>query len=175
MINRLILVLIIVSSCRTIPKTTYQDKGLNFKVTEDFKIVETRTWKHNHATYIKIERRNKELYANFSVTWLPKKFDLDKEIQNFVDGLREAYKDDAQSKPTFSEFKSTKFGANDARQVNYVVTNDGPRIGSYTAFHCDDLTIIIGQHQTAESEAMTNSCRQLIEQTYKCIGQQPTR
>ena len=158
------------STCRTIPKTSYQDKGLNFKITEDFKVVETKTWKHNNATYIKIDRRNNELYANFSVTWLPKKCDLDDELQNFVESLKEVYADDIQNIPVFSEVKLTKFGKNDAKQVDYVVANDGPRIGSYTTFYCDSLTVIIGQHFTPESHAMTEKCRKAIEGTYVCVG-----
>jgi hypothetical protein len=171
--NRLLfLVLIFIfTTCRTIPKINYQDKGFGFKITEDFKIVETKTWKHNHATYIKIEGRNKDLYANFSVTWLPKKFDLDKELQNFVVGLKEVYEGDIPNTPVFTEVKSTKFGSNDARQIDYLVANDGPRIGSYTTFYCDSLTIIIGQHFTPESKAMSERCRKIIEETYHCIGQ----
>ena len=119
MTNRLLLfgLIFTLTTCRTIPKTNYQDKGLNFKITEDFKIVETKTWKHNHARYIKIERRNKDLYANFSVTWLPKKFNLDKELQNFVVGLKEVYAGDVSKTPVFGEVKSAKFGANDSRQM----------------------------------------------------------
>ncbi|MBS1507082.1 MAG: hypothetical protein JSS79_10590 [Bacteroidetes bacterium] len=172
MTNRFLLFGIISTliTCQTIPKTNYRDKGLNFKITEDFKIVETKTWKRNHATYIKIERRDKYLYANFSVTWLPKKFNLDKELQNFVVGLKEAYEGDVSNTPIFSEIKSAKFGTNDSRQIYYVVTNDGPRIGSYTTFHCDSLTVIIGQHFTPESQAMTERCRKVIEESYSCVG-----
>ncbi len=172
MTNRFLVfgLIFILTACRTIPKTNYQDKGLNFQITEDFKIVETKTWKHNHATYIKIERRNKNLYANFSVTWLPKKFNLDKELQNFVVGLKEVYEGDPSNTPDFSEVKSTKFGTNDSRQIDYVVANDGPRIGSYTTFHCDSLTIIIGQHFTPETQAMADRCRKTIEESYVCVG-----
>lgn len=162
-------ILLIVVSCRTIPQVTYNDKGLNFKITEEFKIVETKTWKHNNATYIKIERRNKNLYANFSVTWLPTKCDLGDELENFVETLQAAYAGDGQNTPVFSEVKATTFGSNSAIQIDYVVANDGPRIGSYTALHCDSLTIIIGQHHTPDSEAMTTKCRQFIEETYSCV------
>ena len=157
-------------SCQTITKTIYEDKGLNFKVTEDFKIVESKTWRQTHATYIKVERRNKDLYANLSVTWVPGNSDLDKELQIFVKSLKRVYEPDIQMTPVFSEIKSTKFGSNSARRIDYIVANDGPRIGSYTTFHCDDITVIIGQHYTAESEAITNKCRQQIEDTYNCIG-----
>lgn len=149
----------------------YQDKGLNFKITEDFKIVETKTWKHNNATYIKIERRNRNLYANFSVTWLPKKCELEDELKNFVDGLKDAYAGDSENTPVFSEVKQTNFGLNSAIQVDYVVANDGPRIGSYTTFYCDSLTVIIGQHHTPDSKIMTTKCRQLIEESFICAGQ----
>jgi len=158
------------TTCRTIPKTTYQDKGLNFKITEDFKIVETKTWRHNGATYIKIERRNKDLYANFSVTWLPKRFNLDKELQNFVVGLKEVYEGDVSNVPIFGEVKWAKFGANDSRQVDYVVANDGPRIGSYSTFYCDSLTVIIGQHFTPGSQAIADRCRKVIQESYTCVG-----
>jgi hypothetical protein len=170
--NRLLIfgIVFTLTTCRTIPKTNHQDKGLNFEITEDFKIAGTKRWKHNHATYIKIERRDKDLYANFSVTWLPKRFDLDKELQNFVVGLKEAYEGDVSNTPIFSEVKSAKFGANDSRHVDYVVANDGPRIGSYTTFHCDSLTVIIGQHFTPESQALTERCRKVIEETYTCLG-----
>lgn len=165
------LIVLIVVSCRTIPQTTYNDKGLDFKITDDFKITETKTWKHNNATYIKIDRRDKNLYANLSVTWLPKKCDLDDELKNFVETLKEVYADDNQNTPTFSEVKSTKFGQSSAIQIDYVVANDGPRIGSYTAFYCDSLTVIVGQHQTPDSKTMTNKCRQFIEDTFICVGQ----
>ena len=71
------------------------------------------------------------------MTWLPKKCDLDDELQNFVASLKEAYADDISNTPVFSEVRSTKFGSNYARQIDYLVANDGPRIGSYTTFHCD--------------------------------------
>ncbi len=160
----------ILTTCRTIPKTSYQDKGLNFKITEDFKIVETKIWNHNHATYIKIDIRSKDLYANFSVTWLPKKCYLDDELKNFVESLKDTYADDNQNTPVFSEVKLTKFGKNDAKQIDYVVANDGPRIGSYTAYYCDSLTVIIGQHFTPESQVMADRCRKSIEETYVCVG-----
>jgi len=105
------------------------------------------------------------------VTWLPKKFNLDKELQNFVEGLNESYESDVHNTPVFSEVKWTKFGSNDARHIDYVVADDGPRIGSYTTFHCDSLTVIIGQHYTPESQVMTNRCRQIIEETFNCVGQ----
>jgi hypothetical protein len=165
------LIFLIVASCRTIPQTTYNDKGLNFKITEEFKITETKTWEHNNATYIKIERRNKNLYANFSVTWLPKKCALDDELKNFMETLKESYAGDSENTPVFSEVKPTKFGVNSAIQIDYVVANDGPRIGSYTAFYCDSLTVIIGQHHTPESKTMTTKCRQIIEDTFICGGQ----
>jgi len=158
------------ATCRTIPKTNYQDAALSFKITEDFRIVETKTWKHNQATYIKIDRRNKDLYANFSVTWLPKKCDLEDELRNFVETLKEAYADDNHSTPVFTEVRVTKFGESDAKQVDYVVANDGPRIGSYTTYYCDGLTIIIGQHFTPESQAMADRCRKTIEETSVCVG-----
>ena len=177
--NRLVfsgLVFLVVISCRTIPTTVYQDKGLNFKITEEFKIVKTETWKHNDATYIKIERRNENLYANFSVTWLPKNFDLDKELRVFEETLKEMYeREDTQKIPVFGEVKSIKFASNEARRIDYIVANDGPRLGSYTAFHCDSLTVIIGQHYTPESQVMTDRCRQMIEETYSCIGQGTAR
>ncbi len=44
-------------------------------------------------------------------------------------------------------------------------------MGSYTTFHCDSLTVIIGQHFTPESQAMAERCRKVIEETYTCIGQ----
>jgi hypothetical protein len=170
--NKLLFIglLISLSNCVTIPKTNYEDRRINFKITEDFKIVETKTWKHNNATYIKIDRRDKGLYANFSVTWLPKKCDLDVELKNFVESLKETYADDNQNTPVFSEVKSTKFGKNDAKQIDYIVANDGPRIGSYTAYYCDGLTIIIGQHFTPESRAMADRCIKNIEQTFFCVG-----
>ena len=161
----------ILTTCRTIPKSVYQDKGVNFKITEDFKIVETKTWKHNNATYIKIERRDKNLYANFSVTWLPKKCDLDDELKNFMTSLKEAYPGDSENTPVFSEVKPTKFGLNSAIQVDYLVANDGPRVGSYTAFYCDSLSVIIGQHHIPDSKTMTTKCRQLIEDSFTCLGQ----
>jgi hypothetical protein len=120
--------------------------------------------------YIKVDRRNKDLYANLSVTWVPGNSDLDKEFQIFVKSLRRVYEPDIQMTPVFSEVKSTKFGSHSARRIDYIVANDGPRIGSYTTFHCDNITVIIGQHYTAESEALTNKCRQQMEDTYYCIG-----
>jgi hypothetical protein len=84
-------------------------------------------------------------------------------------GLKEAYESDISNTPVFSEVKWAKFGANDSRQIDYVVANDGPRIGSYTTFHCDSLTVIIGQHFTPESQAMVERCRKVIEETYACL------
>jgi hypothetical protein len=162
--------LTIIISCQSIPKNIYESKGLNFEVTEDFTITETKTWKHNHATYIKIEPRTKDLYSKISVTWLPKKFDLDKELQNFVESLKEGSVGDLQNTPVFSEVRSTKFGSNEARYIDYVIGN-GRKSGSYTTFHCDSLTVIIGQHYNPESQAMTNRGRQIIEETHNCIGQ----
>jgi len=170
--NRLLLFVLIftVTTCRTIPKTSYQDKGLNFKITEDFKIVETKTWKHNHATYIKIDCRSNDLYANLSVSYLPGIHSQDKELENFTESLISVYKPDPTKTPQFDEPKPTKFGTYTAKQVNYVVANDGPRIGSYTSFHCGDFTLMIGQHYTPETEVMINKCRQVIEQTLTCVG-----
>jgi hypothetical protein len=67
---------------------------------------------------------------------------------------------------------TAKFGSNDARQIDYVVPNDGPRVGSYTVFYCDNLTVIVGQHCTTKGKAMTQKCRELIEATYSCVQNQ---
>ena len=152
-----------------LPKTSYQDKGLNFRITQDFRIGRANTHKKNQATYIPIFGRDKNIYSKFSVVWIPCRSDLDWEIQNYVDGLNSVYSSDTQNKPVYSEVRTTKFGANDARQIDYVVANDGPRIGSYTVFYCDNLTVIIGQHSTVEGKEMTERCREVIEATYSCL------
>lgn len=162
-------IFLIVTSCSSVKKTIYQDKGLQFKITEDFRIGRADTHKKNQATYIPIYCRSTDLYAKFSIVWIPCRSDLDWEIQNYVDGLNSVYKSDPENKPVYSEVRTTKFGANVARQIDYVVANDGPRVGSYTIFHCNNSTVIVGQHSTVESLAMTNRCRDLIEATYYCI------
>src|SRR5688572_20521716 len=103
-----------VISCASVPKTLYQDKGLNFKITQDFRIGRSDTHKKNQATYIPIYGRDKNIYAKFSVVWIPCRSDLDWEIQNYVDGLNSIYKSDPENKPVYSEVKTIKFGANDA-------------------------------------------------------------
>lgn len=172
MTNRLLIIALAFTllTCRTIPSTSYQGEGLNFKITEDFKIVETKTWKHNHATYIKIDCRSNDLYANLSVSYLPGIHSQDKELENFTESLTSVYKPDPTKTPQFDAPKRTKFGSYSAKQVNYVVANDGPRIGSYTSFHCGNFTVMIGQHYTPESEVMILKCRQVIEQTLTCVG-----
>ncbi|MBL0740656.1 hypothetical protein [Chryseolinea lacunae] len=159
---------ILAVSCSSVPKTSYQDNGLNFKITPDFRLGRTDTYKKNQATYIPFYGRDKKVYAKFSVVWIPCRSDLDWEVQNYVDGLNSIYKSDAQNKPEYSEVRSTKFGSHDARQIDYVVANDGPRVGSYTVFYCDNLTVIIGQHSTVEGQAMAQNCRATIESTYSC-------
>ena len=157
-----------VISCASVPKAFYQDKGLNFKITQDFRIGRPDTHKKNQATYIPIYCRDKNIYAKFSVVWIPCRSDLDWEIQNYVDGLNSIYKSDPENIPVYSEVKTVKFGPNDARQIDYIVANDGPRIGSYTVFYCDNLTVIIGQHSTTEGQAIIQKCREMIENTYSC-------
>ena len=162
------LTIIAFTSCSSIPKTVYKDKGLNFKITEDFRIGKPDFFKKNQATYIPIYIRDKNVYAKFSIVWIPCRSDLDWEIQNYVDGLNSVYNSDSKNKPVYSEIRSTKFGSNDARQIDYVVKTDGPRVGSYTVFFCDNNTVIIGQHSTVDTQAITNKCRELIETTYNC-------
>jgi len=159
--------LTILFACSSVPKTLYEDKGLNFKITPDFRIGKANTFKKNQATYIPIYTRDKDVYAKFSVVWLPCRSDLDWEIQNYVDGLNSVYESEAQM-PIYSDVRSTKFGSNDARQIDYVVSDDGPRVGSYTVFYCDNLTVIIGQHSTAEGLPMSEKCRKIIEGSYSC-------
>jgi hypothetical protein len=169
--NPLVILFIVVFfgvSCSSVQKTSYQDKGLTFKVTPDFRIGRTDRFKKNQATYIPIYGRDKSVYAKFSVVWIPYHSDLDWEIQNYIVGLNSVYESDTQNRPLYSEVRTTRFGSNDARQIDYTVPNDGPRIGSYTVFHCDSLTIIIGQHCTVEGRALTQRCRELIETTYVC-------
>lgn len=160
------------TSCASVPKTLYQDNGLNFEITPDFRIGRADTWKKNQATYIPIYSREKDIYAKFSIVWIPCHSDLDWEIQNYVDGLNSVYESDTQNKPVYSDVRSTKFGSRDARQIDYVVPNDGPRVGSYTVFYCDNLTVIIGQHSTAEGQAMAGRCRERIEATFVCAEPQ---
>lgn len=159
-------------SCSSVPKILYQDKGLNFKVTQDFRIGKADIHKKNQATYIPIYCRDKNIYAKFSIIWIPCRSDLDWEIQNYVDGLNSIYASDAQNKPLYSEVRTTKFGSNEARQIDYIVANDGPRVGSYTVFYCDNLTVIIGQHTTVEGQALIQKCRELIEASYSCVTNQ---
>jgi hypothetical protein len=163
------IILIIFNSCSSVKRTLYQDKGLQFKITEDFRIGRADTYKKNQATYIPIYCRSNDIYAKFSIVWVPCRSDLDWEIQNYVDGLNSVYKSDPESKPVYSEVRTIKFGENEARQIDYAVANDGPRVGSYTTFHCNNFTVIIGQHATVESLVMANRCRKMIEETYYCI------
>jgi len=162
-------ILILNMSCSSVPKTMYQDKGLTFKITKDFRIGKADTFKKNQATYIPILGRDKNVYTKFSVVWLPCRSDLDWEIENYVDGLNSVYKSDTQNKPVYSEVQTIKFGSNSARYIDYVVANDGPRVGSYTVFYCDNFTIIIGQHGIVAGQAMIQRCRELIEATYSCV------
>lgn len=155
-------------SCSSVPKTLYQDKGINFKITEDFRIGRSKTYKANQATYIPIYSRDNRVYAKFSVVWLPCRSDLDWEIQNYVDGLNSVYASDPKNRPVYSEVKTIRFGANDAKRIDYLVTNDGPRIGSYTVFYCNSMTVIIGQHAALQGQATIEKCREMIENTYIC-------
>lgn len=162
-----LLLVILMFGCSSVPKTLYQDKGLNFKITPEFRIGKANTFKRNQATYIPIYLRDKNVYAKFSVVWIPCRSDLDWEIQNYVDGLNSVYKSESQ-KPVYSSVRSTKFGSNDARQIDYVVSDDRPRVGSYTVFYCNNFTVIIGQHSTAEGQPMAERCRKAMESSYSC-------
>jgi hypothetical protein len=162
-------VLIFVFSCSSVPKALYQDKGLNFKITQAFRIGRSNTYKKNQVTYIPIYSRDKNIYAKFSVVWIPCRSDLDWEIQNYVDGLNSVYASDAQIKPVYSEIRTTKFGLNEAKQIDYVVVDEGPRVGSYTVFYCNNLTVIIGQHSTVDGQVMMQRCREMIEATLSCV------
>lgn len=177
MVHRLgilsITVMVIVgASCSSVPKEIYADKGLGFKITPNFRIGRASTYKKNQSTYIPIYIRDKDVYAKFSVVWVPCLSDLDWEIQNYVDGLNSIYESDTQNKPEYGEVRTVKFGSNTAKQIEYVVPNDGPRVGSYTVFHCDGLTVIIGQHSTVEGQAAIQKCREVIEATYFCKSNQ---
>jgi hypothetical protein len=130
----LALILIGAISCSSVPRTLYRDKGLNFKVTQDFRIGKADIHKKNQATYIPIYGRDKNVYAKFSVVWILCRSDLDWEIQNYVDGLNSIYTSDTQNKPMYSAVKMTKFGSNDARQIDYIVANDGPRVAPILFF-----------------------------------------
>ena len=162
-----LLPLTLLFACSSVPKSLYQDKGLNFKITPEFRIGKINTFKKNQATYIPIYLKDKDVYAKFSVVWIPCRSDLDWEIQNYVDGLNSVYESELQ-RPVYSKVRSTKFGSNDARQIDYVVSDDGPRVGSYIVFYCDNYTVIIGQHSTAEGQPMAERCRKMIESTYSC-------
>jgi hypothetical protein len=108
LMNRFVIlfVLLIFSiSCSSVSKTLYQDNGLNFKITQDFRIGRPDTYKKNQATYIPIYTRDKNVYAKFSVVWLPCRSDLDWEIQNYVDGLNSIYASDSQNKPVYSKVR----------------------------------------------------------------------
>jgi hypothetical protein len=167
------IILTILASCSSVRKTSYQDAGIYFKVTEDFRIGRADTYKKNQATSIPLYIRDSNQYGKFTIIWLPGNWNLDKEINNYVDGLTSVYKkEDPANKPEYGEIKNTKFGSNVARQIEYIVPNDGPRVGSYTTFHCKNLTIIIGQHCTIESKPIIDKCRKLIEETYYCIESQ---
>ncbi len=166
------IILMFIFSCSSVPKTLYQDKGLRFEITQDFRIGKADTHKKNQATYIPIYGRNKNVYAKFSVIWLPCLSDLDWEIQNYVDGLNSVYASDIQMKPEYSAVRTAKFGSNVARQIDYVVQNDGPRVGSYTILHCEGSTVIIGQHCTVDGQALIQRCRESIEASYSCIQNQ---
>jgi hypothetical protein len=170
MVTRLaIVILVVFTSCAAVPKTIYRDAGLSFKIAEDFRIGKSDTYKKNQATYIPLYLRDKNLYAKFSIIWLPGTWNLDKEIWNYADALKEIYqKEDPVNKPEFGEVKDAMFGSNHARQVEYIVPNDGPRMGSYTTFHCDSITVIIGGHGTPETQALIQRCRKLIEESYSC-------
>ena len=160
--------LVLFCSCSSVPKTSYQDKGLSFKITQDFRIGKSNTFKKNQATFISINSRDNDVYAKFSVVWLPCHSDLDWEIQNYVNGLNSIYASDMRNNPVYSEVRPTKFGSNEARQIDYIVPKDGPRVGSYTVFYCDNLTVIIGQHSSENAQPMIERCRKMIESTYSC-------
>lgn len=163
-------IFIILTSCSSVQKTIYKDAGIYFKITEDFRIGRSDTYKKNQSTSIPLYIRDNDLYGKFTIIWLPGHWNLDKEIRNFTNGLDSAYiKEDPTNKPEYGEIKDAKFGSNSARQIEYIVPNDGPRIGSYTAFHCSNLTVIIGQHSTVESKAIIDRCRKMIEESYYCL------
>jgi hypothetical protein len=48
-------------SCSSVSKILYQDKGLSFKVTSEFKIGRSDTYKKNQSTYVPIEIRDENL------------------------------------------------------------------------------------------------------------------
>ncbi len=54
----------------------------DFEITEDFRLGRTDFTKKNQATYIPICSRNNDVYAKFSVVWLPGSSNLDWELRN---------------------------------------------------------------------------------------------
>ncbi|HEY9048978.1 MAG TPA: hypothetical protein VIN08_23925 [Ohtaekwangia sp.] len=167
--------IIFLSSCSSVSKTTYKDAGVYFEITPEFKIGKKTTWKRNHVTYIPIYLKDEEVYAKFSFVWLPTKSDLDWELRNYTDALKSVYKPEELGDLMFSEIKSTNFGAHTARQIDYRKASDGPRVGSYIAFHCDSSTVVIGYHTTVEGMAAINRCRDLMEKTYYCIQNESSK
>ena len=163
------LMFILSVACSSIHKTTYTGKGMIFQVTPAFRIGRSDTTRKNQATYVPIYCRE-DVYAKFSVIWVPCLSDLDHELQIYVDGMTSIYANDPVNKPVYSEVRTTKFGNNEARQIDYSVLNDGQRVGSYTVFHCDGFTVIVGQHNSLEGQALANKCRDVIEATYARVN-----
>ena len=159
--------LCIAVSCKTVQKTSYEHEKLSFRITDNYKIVKANTLKRNKATYIRMNYQDTSWYEYISVTWLPKKYDLDKELQNFVDQRIKVYEDDKAGGAVFGEVSHVKFASNEAIRRNYFVDNQG-QSGSYIAFHCKELTVIIGRHFTRQSEDASTQCLKIIEETISC-------
>jgi hypothetical protein len=102
-----------------------------------------------------------------SLTWLPGNIDLEGEIANFIDSRISIYENDPNGQPVFGKPFSTTFASNEAQRVDYTIPHEG-KFGSYIAFHCESVTVILGQHYTTASEADSKKCLQTIEESLKC-------
>lgn len=161
-----LLVVLMAASCKPFPRDHYEHERLSFKISDDFFIRRPVSSKRNDGTYIKVVNKDLKLFATITVAWFPGERDLDKTLEDFKRSLSETYSDPkfdaAFGLPLDGEFASRK-----TRRVNYFVNND-PRKGSYQAFVCEGLTVIIGEHYFAESEAAVKRCLKTIGETITC-------
>lgn len=159
-------ILILASSCAPIPQDHYEHERLSFKISEQFFIRRPKTDKHTNATEIKVVHKDLKLFANITVKWMPGEQDLDKELQKVIDRLKEDYTN-PNYEAAFGLKMDGKFASHQTRRFDYFINNDA-RKGSYQAFHCNGLTVIVGEHYFRESEQSVKECIKVIEDTFTC-------
>lgn len=159
-------ILLLASSCATVPQDYYEHERLSFKIGDGYFIRRPKTDKHTNATQIKVVNKDLKLYANITVTWMPGELDLDKALQSVIERLKEDYTN-PNYEAAFGLMMDGEFASHQTRCFNYFINNDG-RKGSYQAFYCNGITVVIGEHYFRESEESVKKCLKVIEESLVC-------